>query len=291
MLTHAARRGAAVISTFVAIAASAQVARAPCEADAHGVPPRNAGALGGREFADAVAGLSDRERDAAIRSELLAGNLPASLRQLLPVAWHARLRDGRRVQLALCVMPDYLSLGSDGDSLRVPLGLDSALAVASAFGYTLPTRRIVDLIYRAAPVRLRPLPLPAGPRMRSTAYLLRHEALVQRQREAIDAAPGLLTAGHKKDLVLSARLWTQPGRVAIYGWHRGPGAPIQPLSTVHGAHYADYSHGVRLVSDVILVAGQPRSIFDALADPDLAPLLSDEGTLPLAGELLHAPQP
>jgi hypothetical protein len=85
---------------------------------------------------------------------------------------------------------------------------------------------------------------------------------------------------------MSSRLWSAPGRVAIYGWHRGPDAPIQPLSTVHGARYADYSHGVRLVGGVVYVDGAPRAIADVLADRRLAPLLSDEGPLPGVAELM-----
>jgi hypothetical protein len=42
--------------------------------------------------------------------------------------------------------------------------------------------------------------------------------------------------------VLKQRLWLQAGRVAIYGWQRAGGTPIQPLSNVDGAGYADYSH-------------------------------------------------
>jgi hypothetical protein len=48
---------------------------------------------------------------------------------------------------------------------------------------------------------------------------------------------------------------------------------------VHGVRYADYSHGVRLVWHEVLVDGVRRSIYDVLADPKLAPLLSDEGAL------------
>ena len=51
-----------------------------------------------------------------------------------------------------------------------------------------------------------------------------------------------------------------PGKIAIYGWHRLNGAPIQPLSTVHGACYADYSHGIRLVSETVLVDGKTRFV-------------------------------
>lgn len=231
-------------------------------------------------FAQSVAALGEPERDAAIRSELLAGNLPPFLRQALPVTLSARLPGRVAVQLTLCVLSDYLSLGSDSDSILMPMGLDSALAVATRFGFVLPTRRMVDLIYRQASVRLQPQPLPAGDVMRSTAYILRHDTMVQAQRERLGAKPGTLIAGHKKDLVLSARLWSAPGRVAIYGWHRSPGAPIQPLSTVHGARYADYSHGVRLVGNIVFVDGVARSMADVLADRLLGPLLSDEGPLP-----------
>jgi hypothetical protein len=88
-----------------------------------------------------------------------------------------------------------------------------------------------------------------------------------------------LIAGDKKDIVLTNRLRSHPDRVAIYGWHASNGRPIQPLSTVHGWRYADYSHGVRLVSTDIFVNGQPRSIFSALQDGRLARALSDEGVI------------
>lgn len=268
-----------------AAAACSQTTPSPCATSGQGIPQRSALARDASEFVAAVAGMTEPERDLAIRGELLAGNMPSFLRKVLPATLSAQLPGGDTVRLTLCVLADYLSIGSGKDFLRVPMGLDTALVVAANFGFTLPTRRIVDLIYRQSAVRLLPQPLPAGDEMRSTAYYVAHQALVQRQRATTGAAPDALTAGHKKDLVLSARLWSQPGRVAIYGWHRGVDAPIQPLSTVHGAHYADYSHGVRLISDVVFVNGQPRSIYDVLADKLLAPLLSDEGPLPRAAEL------
>ena len=55
---------------------------------------------------------------------------------------------------------------------------------------------------------------------------------------------------------------------------------------MHGARYADYSHGVRLVSVVAYVDGRPRSLIDALQDPRLAPALSDEGPIARAAELM-----
>ena len=291
-----------VLAALAPAAGAAQVvaplptqASGPCTSAAHGIPARLNAASSGSGFAQSMAGVGEPERDAAIRRELLAGNLPAFLRQVQPATLAARLPGGRAVSLTLCVLSDYLSVGSDEDFLRVPMGLHSALAVASRFGFTLPTRRMVDLIYRQAAVRLAPQPLPPDDTMRSTATYVQHQALVTQQLALLSQPLGLgalpalaLIAGHKKDLVLSPRLWAVPGRVAIYGWHRPTGAPIQPLSTVHGAHYADYSHGVRLVGRTVWVDGEPRPILDLLADPLWAPLLSDEGPLPRAAALLNA---
>jgi hypothetical protein len=51
------------------------------------------------------------------------------------------------------------------------------------------------------------------------------------------------------------------------------------LSTVHGARYADYSHGIRLVSEVAVLNGELRSIYTILQDSSLAKVLSDEGPI------------
>ena len=90
---------------------------------------------------------------------------------------------------------------------------------------------------------------------------------------------GVLLAGHKKDLVLANRLSANRGRVAIYGWHRGNGDPIQPLSTVHGEYYADYSHGIRLVSRTAYVDGRPVDLRGLLTDSVYAALLNSDGPL------------
>ena len=89
----------------------------------------------------------------------------------------------------------------------------------------------------------------------------------------------MLVSGHKKDLVLTNRLSSAPGRVAIYGWHRPGGNPIQPLSTVHGAEYADYSHGIRLVSRTAFVNGQAVDLQDLLMDGTYAGLLNTDGPI------------
>jgi len=244
-----------------------------------GIPARRSGAMTGSEFAERVSSLTGPSRDAVVESELLAGNIPLFLRRLVGVT----LTDATGptpVQVTVCVLPDYLAIGSDRDFIFVPMGLAAAWTVARQYGFLLPTPKLVDTIYQQSANKLAPQPLPASDAMRSTAYIVEHNELIRTQREARGAALGELTAGHKKDLVMTEKLWTVPGRVAIYGWHRGAQQPIQPLSTVHGARYADYSHGIRLVSDVMYVNHVKRSLDDALSDPALARLLTYEGLLP-----------
>lgn len=254
----------------------------------HQIPVRSAAALPARGFVQRVKGMNEAGREKVIRSELLAGNLPRFLRRLTPVTLNGKGADGRPVEVTLCVLPDYLAIGSNEDFLRIPMGLETALVVADRFGFVLPTAKMVDAIYRQAAVKLPPRPLPPGSRMRTTAYYLDHERRVEAQLQERTAAPGALIAGHKKDLVLTERLRRIPGRVAIYGWHRTNGKPIQPLSTVHGARYADYSHGVRLVSDVAYVDGEPRPLVHLLEDPQFAPVLNDEGAIPDLDRLIAA---
>ena len=277
-----------LLALWCVAASGASIGAPSCGALGPAMPARDARSPAAHQFAGELLDMGEPARDLAIRRELLAGNIPGFLRALQPVSMDGVVAGLGAVHVTLCVLADYLSVGSDDDFLRVPMGLETAQRVAATFGAILPTRRMVDAIYRQAAVHLTPLPLPAGDQMRSTDYYRAHNALVQQQRDALGAPPQALTSGQKKDLVLSARLWRDPGRVAIYGWHRGVGDPIQPLSTVHGARYADYSHGVRLVSNVAYVNGVARSIFELLEDPSWAAVLSDEGPLPGAAGLFGA---
>ena len=122
--------------------------------------------------------------------------------------------------------------------------------------------------------------------MTSTEYYSQHNRLVEQQRRAKNIPLGSLLAGQKKDLVITNRLRDKPGRVAIYGWQHPNGKPIQSLSTVHDAEYADYSHGVRLVSTTAYVNGKKRSLYDLLEDPKLASMISKEGGIPDAAQLV-----
>lgn len=238
------------------------------------------GRLTGSQFVRYIAGMDAPRREQAVLAEILAGDLPAFLRKLVPVRLDYREPGGRTVNATVFVMPEYLAIGSDSDFLRIPMNLHTASAVATRLGYILPTRKIVDAIYRQSAFHFTPAPMTPGPQMRSTEYYREHNQKIEEQSRALGVVDGELVSGDKKDVVLSPRLTNNPEKLAIYGWHRLNGTPIQSLSTVHGACYEDYSHGIRLVSDVALVDGAPRSVYDLLSDPKTAALISDEGPIP-----------
>jgi hypothetical protein len=248
------------------------------DALARAIPRRDRSAPAGGAVMAALASASGGARDAAIVAEALRGNVPDHLRALQPVRFTGRI-GGRPAEIVICVTPDYLAVGSSDDHVRVPLGLPAALQVADAYDMMLPTTRMVDAIYAQADLRLSPRPMTPGPQMSSTDYFHRHDATLDGQLDDAGAAPGMLVAGHKKDVVIANRLARARGRVAIYGWHRSAGDPIQPLSTVHGEYYADYSHGIRLVSRTAFLNGRPVDLRALLTDASYAGLLNSDGVL------------
>lgn len=253
------------------------------------IPPRPPDALSGSQFVAFASALSAAEREQAIADELLGGNIPNFLRCLKPVELSSSDSTRQPSHARVWVMPDYLAIGSDDDFVRFPVSFVTATVVARELGFVLPTTAIVDAIYRQAELRLPPQPMTPGPAMTSTAYFEAHDEKIRAQ---LSGHPlGELTAGHKKDYVLTNRLLRARAREAIYGWHRAEGQPIQPLSLVHGVRYADYSHGVRLVSETVFIDGVPGSFYDLIEEPRPAQLLSSEGVIADARSLMERTRP
>lgn len=240
---------------------------------APGIPKRPPNAVGGAEFFRSLDKLTPAERDDAIAKEILRGNIPDFLRTFQKVTVKAKGTAGKDHTSVIEVMPDYLAIGSDTDFVRVPMTPQTAARIADAFGCALPTRKIVDEVYRTATVKLEPKPMTMDRELPAT--FLRHNAIIESQRAG--KTLGELVAGIKKDVVVSNRLSEKPNRVAIYGWHTIDGKPIQPLTIVHGETYVDYSHGVRLMKRTVMVDGKPWDVRHVLYSAELHRLLSDEG--------------
>jgi hypothetical protein len=241
---------------------------------AAGLPDRPADAPSGAAVFATIADLSRDDREEVLAREILRGNLPESHRQWQTIRAEFTDPTGKPHTAEYRVAPDYLSVGSDADFVRVPLTPQTAQRIADAFGASLPTRKMVEDITRAATVRLEPQPMTKD--REAASVFLQHHRLIEEQW---GDRPRGLVSGIKKDVVLTNRLGERAKRVAIYGWHHPDGRPIQDLTTVHYNGYVDYSHGVRLVQREVLVDGRPRDIRHVLIDPVLHPLLSDEGPL------------
>lgn len=246
--------------------------------------PLKTKAIKGSDFAKHLMKLNTDQKEQEIYKNIVNGNVPNHLRYFRSVKVSAKLKNGKTSVGTLYVLSDYLSVGTNSDFIRTPMMPGTAKKISEALGCVLPTTKMVDEIYKQARVKLSPSPMKPGPKMTSIDYYIDHNRTVNSQI-ASRINSGLI-AGHKKDIVVSNKLLQKKNRVAIYGWHRTNGKAIQPLSTVHGNRYVDYSHGVRLVWGYMDVDGKKRKVSDVLADPMYAPLISYEGAIKQGNNLL-----
>lgn len=244
------------------------------------LPARATNAPSGTEFLGRIAPLDLAERESEVYAQVIAGNVPDFLRRLCPVPVR-NVTDGKVSSGTYYVTPDYLAIGSDDDYFLTPISPNTAQRIADALHCTLPTPKMVNQVFFASEVKLSPVPIPPSVAMTTAAVFSKHNDLVRAQRaEQLNAHPlGALVAGHKKDVVITAKLAANPGKVAIYGWHQTNGLPIQPLYLKHSASWVDYSQCTRLVQQRMVANGTSQTVSGVLADPALAGLLSDEGPL------------
>lgn len=234
--------------------------------------PRNS-SLTGNDFYHQAFAMKWKERDSFAVKEILAGNVPDFLKKFVPV--HVSIVDsatGKTIKAVYYVSPDYLSIGSNDDWARINITPNAAQKIADSFNCFLPTRKMVDDIYKAAKLKLEPVPLYAF--RDSTPIMWHHHLIVEGQRRG---RKGLI-AGIQKDVVISGKITRdpKPDRVAIYGWHKLDGKAIQPLYTGHIFWWVDYSQGIRLIWRNIKVNGKWMDYADVLKDPLLQKLLCDE---------------
>lgn len=236
------------------------------------LPERTRSSLSGSDFYKNVSMMSRHERETLAKNEFLKGNVPSFMKKMVKIKTSITTDDGKIINAFYFVCPDYLSIGPDNDFARIPLTPITAQLIADSLNCFLPTRKMVDDIYKAAKVKLEPVPMYAFRDSSVTMY--QHHLIIEGQRKL---RKGLI-AGIKKDVVITEKILRDPppNRVAIYGWHRLNGKPIQPLHTGHANWYVDYSHGIRLVMRTIYVNKKPMDYRDILKDKTLRKLLCDE---------------
>lgn len=241
------------------------------------LPSRPNDAADGSILGAVLRPLPLREREDRIYREITAGNVPSFLRDLQPVTIQETV-NGSTWTVTLYITPDYLALGSDADYVLMPMTPILAQRLADTLGACLPTRKIVTKIWQVALVKLAPESIPPSAAMVTVPVFLAHNDMIWSQRgtSLMQFPLGCLVAGHKKDVILSNRIATQPDKVVIYGWHQLNGQPIQPLYSGHANWYADYSHGIRLLYEECYVNGNWERVVDILSDAERYSILSDE---------------
>jgi len=247
------------------------------------LPDRPANAINGSEFAHQVANLSLTDRERAVVKEILAGNVPSFSRKLRPLTLNQKI-NSKNYKLIFFTVCDYMAIGSDQDYLYIPMTPSTAQYLADHLNCTLPTKKMVDIIYNKAEIKLRPQPIPPSDKMTTVPVFLQHTDSIRQQISQIgfDRSADTIIAGHKKDIIISNKIYSSDrnyDRVVIYGWHRSENNPMQPVYNGHIAKYADYSHGVRLICKYAFINGDSIKIDTILKDPNLSILLSDEGVI------------
>jgi hypothetical protein len=237
--------------------------------------PRPANALKGSVFMEKTKNMTYLEREPLILREIKTGNTPDFCKSFVDITFHY---NGHVCKIQ--VMPDYMAIGSNTDFCRIPVSPETAQLIADYFGCSLPTTRIVDSVSKAATYRI--VPITHKP-VKNANELVDMFVLHNQEIEKALAVYGKgwdrktsIVDGLKKDIVITNRLQTAPGKVAIYGWYKPDGTFIQPLYLGHVHWYMDYSHGLRLVNSPVLLDGKPSTIQQVLKDPLLYPLFSSE---------------
>jgi len=246
------------------------------------LPPRNANSQNGSQIISSITNLSLQDRENYIFNEIINGNIPNFLRNLIEIK-DSTLINGTYKHISYYAIPDYLALGCDTDYFLCPMTPILAQKIANTLNCTLPTRKMVDKISMAANVKMQPQTITPSAQMVTVPVFAAHDSMVWSQRQTFlpNYPLGYLVDGDKKDVIISNLIYTSqpPRKVVIYGWHYPNGNIIQPMYSGHIDTYADYSHGIRLVQNKVYVDGDTMLATDIMASQTLCDLLSDEGVI------------
>lgn len=242
------------------------------------IPERNSNAMIGSDFCQANMNNSVIEREQNVLREFLTGNIPNFLRNFKPVT----VNTGSNI-ITYMVSSDSMAIGSEEDYVRIPMSAPICQTIADKYNCSLITTKMSDDIWLNAENKLEPLPKgpPYDLSMLSMKEIINHNSKIQNQLLGKDYTA--LIAGTKKDVIITNKLAPNNAnkRVAIYGFHKLDGEPIQGLNAVSHERdfYFDYSHHLRLVAKDVLVNDILMKIDDIFKNPSLCELVSREGPL------------
>lgn len=199
------------------------------------------------------------------------------------VQWVPLTLQGNGHTLVLQVMARALRIGTPEDSVAVEATYGTEQVIADALDAYLLTPHVADAIFHAADLKI--LPYPNRNSWVTDGTMGHTDRMVQHSddMDAKGVLSGNLVVNEGKHWVISKRIWTDPApkneHGPNYGFFDAQGVPVQHVGMAHGRH-TDYSQLVVLMKRKAMLDGSEVDLADIAADPALASLISDEGTLP-----------
>lgn len=177
------------------------------------------------------------------------------------------------------VCPDYLCLGTDDDYIYAQCSIVTAQKIADEIGAMLPTKKIVDEIWKQAAGKIDIVTQTPDKKMVTSPVFLKQSRDVIAARAKLGLPLGSLQDGGFKNYILVAGLAARPGQTCIYGFHRkASNRPVQdPNLSAHDRDYVDYSQCPRFIGLEMFVGDDLLLLADVLAHPLLHVLVTVEG--------------
>jgi len=119
----------------------------------------------------------------------------------------------------------------------------------------MPTRKLVQAEFASAEAQIFSNPLGASPAQTGSGYIIYTNAWTTKQMQTRNPpiVPGTLIAGHRKIPIVSPYSVAHPQKLDFYGYYKADTKTPWQTNPAHEASYCDYSHGTRLVNNVVEV--------------------------------------
>jgi len=253
----------------------------PCRSSTVSLVRTGAGATGTDAENDLADASTTADVDRVARRYLKNGDVPSYIATSF---WSYLKIEGNGHVLELRVAPDYFALGTNDDPLRLGKTTEAfAQEVADTYNAILPSQKLLRDIEAAASPKIPYIAVQKGGGADdSVAGMITASKKAAAAFDKYGTSPtdGKIKIGYKKSYVTRPNL---DGKyLAIYGgrWGEGGGL-VQPTSGhAHTEGYADYSHGLTLVSRKAVLDGAEVDLRDDVfgsKDPAIYSLVSDEG--------------